>query len=347
MPTPKRATRIYTPLLALLLSTPALAGLPVHTLDNGAVRATVTEAIGGRLLSFALAGQPNFLRVDESAGDPAAPVDAASGNVGYLGHEVWAGPQKQWWVHQDVNPARRAEKAVWPPDPYLSLARYTLDAAGRDAVAVTSPASPVSGLQLVKRYALVPGQPNSLRLDVGAINRRPGEVAWDIWFNTRVPADTQVYVPVAGAADVRIEAAGAAEGLAPPRTRVADGLLALELPASGQAARRGKLFAQPSAGWMAAFRGGQAFIVQFALQPRAAIHPDQGQVELYQDADPARPDQGVLEMEMHAPWQRLAPGQRMDAHETWTLLPYAGAATRTAHLAFLRAQARRLGLDGL
>jgi hypothetical protein len=340
MPTPDRATLM----LAMLLSTPAVAGLPVHTLDNGTVRASVTEAIGGRLLSFALAGQPNFLRVDETAGDPAAPVDARTGNVAYYGHEVWAGPQKQWWVHQDVNPARKADKAVWPPDPYLSLARYTLDKAGRDAVAVTSPASPVSGLQLVKRYALVPGQPNSLRLEAGAINRRGSAVAWDLWFNTRVPGDTQVYMPVAGGVDVRTEAA---DGLAPPHPLVADGVLALEIPAAGANARRGKLFAQPAAGWMAAFRGGQAFIVQFALQPRSAIHPDQGQVELYQDVDPAHPAAGLLEMEVHAPWRRLAPGQRMDAHETWTLLPYAGPATRTAHLAFLRAQARTLGLEGL
>jgi hypothetical protein len=343
MPTPNRAALM----LATLFSIPALAALPVHTLDNGTVRATVTEAIGGRLLSFGLAGQPNFLRVDGEAGDPAAPVDATAGNVAYLGHEVWAGPQKQWWVHQDVNPARKAAQANWPPDPWLSLAPYSLDGADGAAIALTSPASPVNGLQLVKRYALVPDKPNSLRLDVGAINRREREVTWDIWFNTRLPADTQVYVPVAASADVRIEAQPGDGGPAAPRTLLRDGVLALEIPAAGQAARRGKLFAQPAAGWMAAFRGGQVFIVQFALQPRAAIHPDQGQVELYQDIHPARPADGLLEMEVHAPWRRLAPGQRMDAFETWTLLPYAGPATRTAHLAFLRAQARTLGLDRL
>jgi hypothetical protein len=347
MPTPKRAIRIHAPLLALLLSAPALAGLPLHTLDNGTVRATVTDAIGGRLLSFALRGQPNFLRVDEGAGDPSAPVDAAGGNVAYLGHEVWAGPQKQWWTHQDVHPVRKAAKANWPPDPYLSLAPYTLDEAGRTAVGVTSPASPVNGLQLVKRYALVPGKPHSLRLEVGAVNRRASQVAWDIWFNTRVHADTRVYVPVADAAAVRLEPQPDADGLAPPTYGVDAGVFGLDLPVQGQAARRGKVFLQPAAGWMAAFRGGQAFIVQFPLQPHSAIHPDQGQVELYQDVDPGRLAKGLIEMEVHAPWRRLAPGARMDARETWTLLPYAGPATRAAHLAFLRAQARTLGLDGL
>ena len=355
MPNPTRAARrlirvltcMFTMMPTLVFSAPSPAALPVHTLDNGSVRATVTEAIGGRLLSFALAGQPNFLRVDETAGDPAAAVDATTGNVGYLGHEVWAGPQQQWWVHQDVNPARKAAQANWPPDPYLSLARYTLAAATSSAITLTSPASPVNGLQLVKRYALVPGKPNSLRLDVGAVNRRASGVAWDIWFNTRVHADTRVYVPVADAGAARVEPQQAVDGRAPPRYSVDARVFALDVPAGGQAPRRGKLFLQPAAGWMAAFRGAQAFIVQFPLQPRSAIHPDQGQVELYQDIDPGRPDQGLLEMEVHAPWRQLAPGRRMDAFETWTLLPYAGPATRAAHLAFLRAHARNLGLDGL
>ncbi|WP_434127668.1 hypothetical protein, partial [Enterococcus faecium] len=63
---------------------PAAAPLPARTLDNGTVRAVVTEAIGGRLLSFSLDGQPNFLRLDQAAGDPAAPIDAETGNVGWL-----------------------------------------------------------------------------------------------------------------------------------------------------------------------------------------------------------------------------------------------------------------------
>ncbi len=116
MPTPDRATPLLAILMAMPLSTPAMAGLPVHTLDNGTVRAGVTEAIGGRLLSFALAGQPNFLRVDEAAGDPAAAVDANTGNVAYYGHEVWAGPQQQWWCTRTsirhARPPRRCGRPI-------------------------------------------------------------------------------------------------------------------------------------------------------------------------------------------------------------------------------------------
>jgi hypothetical protein len=331
-----------------LLATSVDARVPTHQLDNGTVQASITESIGGRLLSFSLAGKPNFLRLDETAGDPAAPVDARADNVGYLGFEIWAGPQKQWWMHQHVNAERAASKAGWPPDPYLSLAKYKLGKATAQEVVVESPASPVNGLQLKKRYALVEGKPNSLQVDVSATNRRHQNVAWDIWFNTRVRADTQVYVPVASKDDVHMQPVEGEADKAPLTFTYTDRIFSLDVPAltAGQPARNGKVFIQPADGWMAGFHSGQAFIVQFAHQPRSAIHPDQGQIELYNDF-PLDLNKGLMEMEVHAPYVKLAPGHSMRAGELWTILPYDGAATREAHVAFLRAQAGALGLKGL
>jgi hypothetical protein len=153
-----------------------------------------------------------------------------------------------------------------------------------------------------------------------------------------------VYVPVAAAADVTLNKDAGGPGGSVLGYTLADGVFSLDLPAGP---RKGKVLIQPAAAWMAGFRGGQAFIVQFTLQARAAVHPDQGQVELYHDLQPGKPDQGLLEMEVHAPCVRLAPGRRMEASGLWTILPYAGPDMRTAHLAFLRAQARALGLAGL
>lgn len=353
-----------TPIAALVL-VPMLAAagaqlppippsLATHTLDNGTVRASIADAIGGRLLSFALVGKANFLKVDSAAGDPDARVDAATDNVGYLGHEVWIGPQKQWWSHQDVNPARAAANADWPPDPYLSLARYTVVRADRAGVTLASAASPVNGLQLDKRYSLVPGQPHSLRLEVAATNRRRAGVAWDIWFNTRVHGDTRVYVPVARREDVRQQAIEKGPDIVPLAWTLADGVLSIDMPAPDADGmhrkavhRNGKLSLQPSGGWMAGFRDGMALVIRFALQPKAAIHPDQGQVELYNDDASDAPANSLLEMEVHAPYRQLAPGARMAAAETWTLLPYDGPDTRAAHLDFLRSQAQALGLAGI
>ena len=86
-------------------------------------------------------------------------------------------------------------------------------------------------------------------------------------------------------------------------------------------------------------------MIRFAHQPRAAIHPAQGQVELYQHADADAPGKGMLELEVHAPYVELSPGQTMQASELWTILPYAGPATRDAHLDFLRRHAAQLGMS--
>ena len=342
-----RKTALALALPCALMAGAHAADLPQHILDNGSVRAAVTDAIGGRLLSFALAGRSNFLKLDTNAGDPAAPIAATTENVGWLGHEVWIGPQKEWWSHQDVNPARAG--LPWPPDPWLSLARYKIEDRRPDAVTLASPASPVNGLQLVKRYSLVPGKPHSLRLDVDAANTRTRQVAWDIWFNTRAHADTRVYVPVARREDVRQQAIEPKPDMVPLTWTLADGLFSLDAyPAGkGQPHRNGKMLLQPSSGWMAGFHQGQVLVIQFAHQPRAAIHPDQGQIELYNDWQPDAPDKGLIEMEVHAPYVKLAPGRHMQASELWTLLPYDGPDTRAAHVAFLRAHAKELGLEGI
>jgi hypothetical protein len=151
----------------------------------------------------------------------------------------------------------------------------------------------------------------------------------DWWAEGRQPG-ARVYVPVAAAADVTLNKDAGGPGGSAPAYTLADGVFSLDLPGN-ENPRKGKVLIQPAAGWMAGFRGGQAFIVQFALQARGAIHPDQG----------------LLEMEVHAPYVRLAPGRRMEASGLWTILPYAGPDMRTAHLAFLRARARALGLAGL
>ena len=326
-----------------VLAAPAASQLRAHRLDNGTVTVLASEAAGGRLLSFALAGRPNFLLVDEEAGNPdGVSVNAFSNHVPYLGHEVWVGPQQDWWTDQALNPERARGRAQWPPDPWLSLAPYALVQRTPSELVVDSPPSLATGIQLRKRYALVTGRPNSLQLDVRATNRRNKPVARDIWFNTRVRPDTRVYVPVAAESAVR---ATAPEGSAAPAFTLAGGVLALE-PAAG-AGSKGKLFIQPSSGWMAGFHGDQAFVIQFRHQPRAAIHPDHGQVELYRETGAGGADQGLLEMQVHAPFVKLAPGKSMRAAERWTLLPYAGPATRDAHLAFLRRQAQALGLTGL
>ncbi len=325
--------------ITLLSALPAVAQVQRLVLATEAISVEVTPDIGGRLLSIALPGEENFLRLgDAVVTEPDPYVGPDADNIGYLGHEIWLGPQSQWWQQQLVNPERAAEKAVWPPDPYVILNRNQLVSADAQHVLLRSPASPVSGVVLEKGFSLVEGNANQLRLNVVATNVRDTAIAWDIWFNTRVEPLTQVYVPVAKAGDVRINQLED-DTRGPILSELEQGLFSLVLqPHKEKPGRRGKAFIQPSAGWLAAFRGSQVLIIRFPLQPLAAIHPEQGQVELYLDYVADDLTDGLLELETHAPYRQLQPGEQMQAQQTWELLPYTGAATQQAQRDFLRKQ---------
>jgi hypothetical protein len=196
-------------------------------------------------------------------------------------------------------------------------------------------------MQLRKTFALSSDRPDTAVLHVQARNIRDTPVAWDLWFNTRVPSSTRVYVPVESKQDMRVESS-TDKAFGPVLPRLENGLFSFErqpLP-DGKGGRRGKVFLQPSAGWMAGFAGDQLFIIRFLHRDRSLIHPEQGQVELYLD-DTADVGEGLLEMEVHAPYRTLQPDQTMDAEELWTVMAYDGADTYEAQTAFLCGEAAR------
>ena len=338
--------RILLGATLIVSSSAVLAQVQKFTLSNGTVQAEITPDIGGRVLSFSLKNNPNFLSLgDLSSLNTRPDVSPTSGHIPFMGHENWVGPQSEWWTHQKLNQERADKKAVWPPDPFLSLAKYQVLEQSEDRVLLKSPESSITGVQLVKAYAFIPDKKNSMKLQVRATNIRKEDVSWDIWFNTRVPSDAQVYVPVANANDVRQQMMNNAT-IDPLTYSLTDGYFSLDMvaPTAGKSQRKGKLMIQPSQGWIACFYGKQVFIIQFPYQPQSAIHPEQGQVELYNDFTPNNVQAGMLELEVHAPYKKLAPKEYMIAEETWTVLEYKGASTRNAHLAFLRSQASELGL---
>ncbi|MEA9558161.1 DUF4380 domain-containing protein [Xanthomonas nasturtii] len=327
----------------------AKAGLaPVERiqLHNDAVELSVTPAFGGRVLSFSLRGHPSVLKIGAAVDrQPAPTVSAGAGDVPYLGHDVWVGPQSQWWLHQQVNLERKAAAAVWPPDPYLSLASTQALVRGPTEVTLQGVPSPVTGVQLSKRIALSTARADTVDVHATARNIRKDAIAWDLWFNTRVAASTRVFVPVANAGDIRVQPQSE-PGTVPPVFGHHAGVLALRADVRDDGmVQRGKVLLQPSAGWMAGFAGAQVLVIRFVHQPLAAIHPEQGQVELYLDAPPLHPEQGLLEMEVHAPYRQLAPGAQMQAQEQWTLLQYSGPDDVQAQRRFLCSKATELALD--
>ncbi|MCL1560978.1 DUF4380 domain-containing protein [Xanthomonas nasturtii] len=349
----------FTPLAVIgafallpMTSTGAVAPAPTNAaaveriqLSSKAVELSATPAFGGRVLSFNLRGQPNVLKVGAAVEQQPAPeVSATAGDIAYLGHDVWIGPQSQWWLHQQLNRTRQAAAAVWPPDPYLSLAQTHITQRSKDALEFEGVPSPLTGVQLRKHIKLSAAHADTVDIQASARNIRTQPIAWDLWFNTRVAASTRVFVPVAAATDIRVQPPSEA-GTVAPHYKHARGVLALRADARKDGLiQRGKLLLQPSAGWMAGFAGGQVLVIRFAHQPLAAIHPEQGQVELYLDAPPEHPEQGLLEMEVHAPYRQLAPGAQMQAQEQWTLLRYTGPDDEQAQRQFLCGKANALQL---
>ena len=332
-------------LLGVAVAMPAAATERI-ALDDGRMRVEVAPALGGRVLHLSLPGRGNVLRVGPAVDSVPAPAPAADGpDLPYFGHELWLGPQSQWWLDQDVNPARRAAAAPWPPDPWLGHARNRVVERSTRALLLEGVPSPVSGLQATQGFRLAAGALPTLELMAEAVNRRERPVRRDLWFNTRLPAGSRVFAPVAEPARARLRADADAvfDG---PAGWWGDGLYSLELepPGPGKGGRRGKIFIAPSAGWIAGFNAGQLLLIRFERQDDALIDPEHGQVEIYQQWHHDDPDAGVLELEVHAPVRTLAPGESMRAGETWTLLPYDGPDTREAQRAALEQALEALGL---
>ena len=333
--------------VALLLSVAAPA-VEVVRLQNQTITLEVTPELGGRGLSFSLNDQPNLLKVGEAVQAQPSPVASATADdIGYLGHDVWVGPQKAWWTQQDVNPDRREAKANWPPDPFLAFGKTTVIESTPMRLVLEGVESPVSGVRLQKSYALSAERADTVEVKVSARNIRDTDVSWDLWFNTRTPGTTRVYVPIADREDVRVQSFTDTD-IGPLLPHIENGLFSFDrspLP-EGMNARRGKAFVQPAAGWMAGFSENQLFVIRFPHHDISRIHPAQGQVELYLD-DQRDTQQSLLEMEVHAPYSTLAPGEEMQATEWWTAMPYDGPATHAAHADFLcKVVAPQLSLAG-
>ena len=105
---PVSATRLRSVLPALLLwCLPAMAGdadvASLRLADTG-LEVEVSPRLGGRMLHISLPGAPNLLKVGDAVRmQPDPRVDAQAEDIGYLGAQVWLGPQSHWWVHQQAN----------------------------------------------------------------------------------------------------------------------------------------------------------------------------------------------------------------------------------------------------
>jgi hypothetical protein len=173
-----------------------------------------------------------------------------------------------------------------------------------------------------------------VRLSAEAVNLRPVPVQGDLWSNTRLDGRCHSYVFNQGG-NVRIDSAFNPDRQEMLPYEITRGFFGFKVPASlhGLTAAA-KAYLAPGSDTICAFGKDFLFIKSFTLTPNALVSKSQAPVEIYQLVS-GDASAGVLELEFHGAYHKLAPGESMAISETWRLLPYPGADTTVAHLEFL------------
>jgi hypothetical protein len=321
------------------LSRQAMRGRKMSEMDNvnmieltdGFLSVGILPMAGGRIVSLRREDGCNLLKSDPALWTADCPVPSAQllDFTAYNGHEVWVGPQSQWWKHQDINLEKRESDLFWPPDPYISYGRYRITSRTACSLVMVGPDSPVSGIRFTKRISL-DGR-GGLRFEVEACNIRPVSMAWDLWMLTRTDGHNPVFVPVASPDEVRVgPPTHSYEGPAPYEVLKvgADAYFTFtpELRDASFSASTAKAFIHPSRPFMATLSGDSLLVIHFEHHDQQLLHPEQTEVELYNYA--SEDAAALMEMEYHAPYVLLQPGLTMSACEFWQVLPYVGSCTR-------------------
>ncbi|WP_432799173.1 DUF4380 domain-containing protein [Poriferisphaera sp. WC338] len=274
---------------------------------------------GGRAVTFKREGSPNILDNTVLSTEYQLPMPEADTPWQNLkGHIVWVGPQSDFWSQQNVNPRANVRKAIWPPDPFSELGRYIVIDQDSAFVELRGPVSPVTGLQLTKRYELLSGQ--KARLTVTAKNMRNQPVSWGLWSNTRVHTDAIAYVHLDSLNAVRYEqnsksvefdqAAHAfrIEGdeifTIPSYERDRDNK---GLATKAQISMRDAVIHAVIGAWI---------FTKQRITPTNAIHPQHSDIEIYVDNHMESP---ILELEMHGDYQLIDPRESIQWSEEWQL----------------------------
>jgi hypothetical protein len=293
---------------------------PVLYLQNESLKAGILAEVGGRLVFLGTPGGRNMLKSDtalwtEPAEERIQPSPDSEFKA-YNGHIIWLGPQSEWWIHQELNDARKRAKAVWPPDPYLVLTPYKVAERTINSVLLEGPPSPVSGVSLWKRYTLAG---SALEIEVTLINNTNHEVSWDIWSNARFDGNTLFFVPECEEGIIRISTEDSEKsGRLDPDMVDGAFTFASNPPGAGQNSRYAKAFLHPEEGRMVAICGDKMLVMWFDFVEQEQIHPDQGFVEIYKKITTSGSGD-LLELEHHSAYTTLQPGESFSLSEKWSV----------------------------
>ncbi len=324
-----------------MAATPALATNATETglveLTNGTLVVTIVPALGGRVVSLKTRSGENLLDSDPALWKP--PYPAASLDTPFQprnGRIVWVGPQSAFWSQQELRPDRKTTKAVWPPDPFNETGRFEVVERTPTLLRLKGGVSPVSGLGFEHEFELT-GE-RTIRMKTTATNGRATPVAWDLWPNTRVRPEGHPYVPIDPMQMLRVGGPPQADSrLGPYPNSMRNGWLTLapgKKPGDfGRKKLWSKVYVRPAHGLIAYFLGRQLLLIRAPLVPRQELHGEQAAIEVYRSVDKK---ESLLELEMHGPYETLAPGASMSFEQTFELLDYEGPQDEDGHLARLQ-----------
>ena len=307
-------------------------------LKNDSIEVGILAKVGGRVVLLRKPGLENVLKADESLWvnpEKQKPEVSAFGDFkAFNGHIVWVGPQSDWWINQDLNPERRDSKADWPPDPFLIFGDYEIIKMADDYVKMAGPASPVSGVRLIKEISLSPD--GIVNFSVTAENIRSVPISLDLWMNTRLDGFARGYVPVEGAGNAKFIYTDS-ESREATAFKIDQGFFYFNPHAADPQPDEQvqEVHLDPAAGFIAGFSAAQMLIIRFEKLDRNLIHPNHGQVELYNYINAAG-HENLLELEVHSAYRELLPGETISYAESWQVFSYAGKLDPEDQIRFLK-----------
>lgn len=307
-------------------------------LKNKNIEVGILSKAGGRVVYLIKDNAPNYLKSDEKYWkdiDQHIPkISEYADFIPFNGHITWVGPQKEWWIHQDLNKQNKFMKAEWPPDPYLIYGENKILELSNNHIKLEGIESPVSGVKINKEIKI--DSTGRVFLTSTIINTSAKNVSWDIWMLTRVDAFTNVYVPMEN--DGLIELVKKADSTTQTTNyKIIDNFLTLtpsipQLPIKEEVQ---EFHIQPSLGYIFSFRNNQMLVIKFNMLDKSKIHPFHGQVELYSYVT-TNNKENLLELEVHSEYVTLQPDESFSFTEEWGLIDYKGKNSPSEHIEFIR-----------
>jgi len=314
------------------------ASMELIELTNGTVVVGVIPPLGGRVVLLKTAGGENLLDSDPKRWKPPYPRPMLGTPFEpWNGRIVWVGPQTGFWSQQDLRPELKQAKAVWPPDPFNETGRFDVVEKTPSLLKLKGATSPVTGLAFEHEYEIT-GE-RTVRMKTTATNGRETPVSWDLWPNTRVRPEGFPYVFPDAMQMLRMDGPPLTDGnVGAYPSEVRGGWLTLapgRKPESGYKRLWAKAYVRPARGLIAYFLGKQLLVIRAPIVPRGKMHGEQAFIEIYRGA--GKGADTILELEMHGPYETLAPGASMSFEQTFEILDYDGPETQEGHVARLEA----------